>query len=236
MLTLLNLLNLLNPMVTRRTLLLSGAIAGAALAARAMRPSLKADQAAPPLEGLIPKQVGAWRAIQSARVPVSTYTSRDQPYDDQIARTYTDGQGHEMMLAVAYGAHQRQEVKIHRPELCYPAQGWQVVQLQPTSFDLGQRAGQPIIGHRMVVTTGVVDEAVSYWIRIGSTYSDSAWRTRWVIIQEGLAGHMTDGVLVRFSERLAHGAAPDEAFKRQAQFASLLIQSISPTSRGILAR
>jgi EpsI family protein len=223
-------------MVTRRTLLLSGAIAGAALAARAMRPSLKADQAAPPLEGLIPKQVDTWRAVQTARVPVSMYTSRDQPYDDQIARTYVDDQRHELMLAVAYGAHQRQEVKIHRPELCYPAQGWQVVQLQRASFDLGQREGPPVIGHRMVVTTGTVDEAVSYWIRIGSTYSDSPWRTRWVIIQEGLAGHMTDGVLVRFSERLAHGAAPDEAFARQAAFARSLFAQLSPEGRTLLAR
>ncbi len=230
------------PHPLRRTLVLSGALAGAALVARALRPTLRADQAVPPLQDLIPKQVGDWRAIPDPRVQVSMSTttgdtSRDQPYDDQIARSYTDGHGHDLMLAVAYGARQRQEVKIHRPELCYPAQGWQVLQLEATPFALDHRAGlPPITGHHMLVTTGAVDEAVSYWIRIGSTYSDSAWRTRWVIIQEGLAGHMTDGVLVRLSERLPKGASPVDAYARQADFARALARQLSPVGRHLLAR
>ena len=226
-------------MLTRRTLLVGGSIAAAALAARQLRPTLHESAHVPPLDTLVPKQIGPWRLVPDPRIQVSLSTgdtTRDQPYDDQISRTYTDGQGHEIMLAVAYGARQRQEVKIHRPELCYPAQGWRVLDLQPAQFDVRPGGAPAITGHRMLVTNDTYDEAVSYWIRIGSTYSDSAWRTRWVIIQEGLAGRMTDGVLVRFSERLQRGTPAQVSYERQAAFARLLIQNTPPEFRGLLAR
>lgn len=227
-------------MLSRRTLVLSGVVLAAAAAGRGLRPTLVIDQKPPSLDSLVPKRIGPWQLVPDPRIQVSLSTggetTRDQPYDDQILRTYVDGQGHEVMLAVAYGARQRQEVKIHRPELCYPAQGWQVTGIQPTTFDIANSHGPVIAGHRMVVRNGGLDEAVSYWIRIGSTYSSSAWRTRWVIIQEGMSGRMSDGVLVRLSQRLPAGTTPDEAFDRQASFARLMVQELSPEGRRLLAR
>jgi EpsI family protein len=228
-------------MFTRRTFALASALAGAALAARALRPSLQAPTQLPPLHDLIPNEVGAWRVARSPHVQVGLATpgdgpNRDQPYDDQVERLYRDGQGHELMLAVAYGAQQRQEVKIHRPELCYPAQGWQVLSLTSHRFSVARDTGQGIDGHRMLARNGAVDEAVSYWIRIGSTYSDSPWQTRWVIVLEGLAGRMSDGVLVRLSERLPRGSSPDEAYARQADFARQLVGQLTPAGRQVLAR
>ncbi len=37
-------------------------------------------------------------------------------------RSYVNANGDVVMLALAYGRHQRQEIKIHRPELCYTSQ------------------------------------------------------------------------------------------------------------------
>jgi EpsI family protein len=228
-------------MFTRRTILLASALAGSALIARALRPSLHKPGSAPRLHDIVPDRVGAWQLAHAPHVQVglatpSNATDRDQPYDDQVTRLYRDSEGHGLMLAVAYGAQQRQEVKIHRPELCYPAQGWEVLSLHSHRFDVGRDTGQAIDGHRMLVRNGQLDEAVSYWIRIGSTYSDSAWQTRWVIVVDGLAGKMSDGVLVRLSERLPRGQSPDAAFARQAEFARQLVSSLTPAGRDLLAR
>ena len=46
---------------------------------------------------------------------------------------------------------------------------------------------------------GGYTELVSYWIRIGSVYSESAWETRGHILTEGIQGRVPDGVLVRAS-------------------------------------
>jgi EpsI family protein len=215
-------------------------VLAAAAAGRGLRPSLVIDQKPASLDSLVPKKIGPWQLMPDPRIQVSLSTgeetTRDQPYDDQILRTYVDDQGHEIMLAVAYGSRQRQEVKIHRPELCYPAQGWQLKSIEPTTFDIANAQGPVIAGHRMVVRNGRLDEAVSYWIRIGSTYSSSAWRTRWVIIQEGMSGRMSDGVLVRLSQHLPADTAPDEAFARQADFARLMVHELSPEGRRLLAR
>ncbi len=55
----------------------------------------------------------------------------DRPYDDVLMRAYGNSQGDIVLLAVAYGRNQRQEVKIHRPDVCYTAQGFQLVERSP---------------------------------------------------------------------------------------------------------
>ena len=55
-------------------------------------------------------------------------TDPEAPYDDVLMRSYTNAHGEVVMLALAYGRHQRQEIKIHRPELCYTSQGYAVLQ------------------------------------------------------------------------------------------------------------
>lgn len=87
------------------------------------------------LNALVPKEFGEWREVRSAFVQVDLTPRRDgeeaerttdSPYDQTVIRTYVRRAGATVMLALAYGSKQRQDVKIHRPELCYVAQGFQV--------------------------------------------------------------------------------------------------------------
>ena len=211
----------------------------AAVVAPLLTPKLHAVDDAPDLTTTLPKAVGDWRAIETALVHVqlTTGTSTDQPYDQSVMRSYTDGHANVIHIAVAWGRQQRQEVKIHRPELCYPAQGFQVLKLQDTTFPIADAAGSPITGKRMITKdrSGQI-EAVSYWIRIGGVYSDSAWQTRKHIFTEGLAGRIPDGVLVRVSQRVPTASNMDEVFQRQEAFAAQLVQASEPRTRDLLAR
>lgn len=207
-----------------------------------LRPSINSAMTTPNLEASVPEQFGDWKTLPNPLIQASLSTdgatSTDQPYDEIVSRTYVNSQGEVVMLALAYGKNQRQEIKIHRPELCYPAQGFRVVSIAPAVFEGIESAesGKPIIGKRMTANGKGMDEVVSYWIRIGDTYSASPWRIRWQILQEGLQGRMTDGVLVRLSQRKQPGTNHAESHALMESFAVQMLEAMNPVKRAYLVR
>ncbi|MFN3885997.1 MAG: exosortase C-terminal domain/associated protein EpsI [Aquabacterium sp.] len=207
-----------------------------------LRPSLNAAAPDPDLEARVPAAFGAWRLLPSPlqQVSVATkgVTSTDQPYDEVVSRTYVNDRGDAVMLALAYGKNQRQEVKIHRPELCYPAQGYKVNSLRPVTFTgiADSLTGKNVTGQRMVVHARNSMEVVSYWIRIGDTYSSSPWQVRWQIMKEGLQGRTTDGMLVRVSQRVRPGEDPAPHHALVESFARDLVAAVPPQTRSYLVR
>lgn len=228
---------------TRRiTILTVAALLLSAIFAVALAPKLHAETPAPALASVVPTQFAGWTYLPSSTIQVDQtltpgQTNLDQPYDDILSRTYGSRDGTRIMLTLAYGARQRQEVKIHRPELCYPAQGLKVLELKSASFPTKLQPAGFITGKRMIAASGPgAVELVSYWIRIGTTYSDSAWLTRLTILKEGLAGKMTDGILVRASQRVPAGGDYDAAFRKQEQFLADLVVATPATGRNLIAR
>ncbi|MGE5452611.1 MAG: exosortase C-terminal domain/associated protein EpsI [Acidobacteriota bacterium] len=224
-----------------KTLVLCAALVAAAAAAMVARPTLKEDQSPPALDLTVPKLVGEWRALDSSLIQVgvneTAATDINQPYDQTVMRSYQNPQGHVIQVALAWGRHQRQEVKIHRPELCYPAQGLRVESLHDVTFPLTTPRGDPVVGKRMVAfDRSGQKEVVSYWIRIGHVYSSGAWATRKHILLEGLAGHVTDGILVRVSQRIANDQDEKSAFERQEQFAAQLVNATPDVSKHMLVK
>lgn len=214
-------------------------LAAAAVGARMLTPTLHDMGQVPSLDTTLPKAIGEWKLIETATVQVglSTDTSMSQPYNQSVMRSYTDHKGHVINLAVAWGEKQRQEIKIHRPELCYPAQGLQVLALTDVTFPIRSASGTSVIGKRMLTRDHSGQfEVVSYWIRIGGIYSDSAWQTRSHIFTEGLAGRIPDGVLVRVSQRAADESQLDAIYQRQEAFAQQLVAQTEPRSRELLVR
>jgi EpsI family protein len=219
-------------------------LVAAAVLARAMTPDVTQVVTAPSLEQTVPQQFGGWTALPSALTPMTVSRNEgpdmSQPYDQTVMRTYANQSGERVTLAVAWGQRQRQEVKIHRPELCYPAQGHAVKSLTSHVFDIESlQAQQPVVGKRMVTADrdGVL-EVVSYWIRIGSNYSDSALETRMHILKEGLAGRYADGILVRVSQRAPASAMNDlePIYRKQEQFVKTLVQAVDPATRDLFIR
>lgn len=225
-----------------RTIVLASALLLSAAGAFLLRPTLQEEQEPPELDALVPTQVGDWKIFQSPVIQVSltegtASNNINQPYDQTVMRTYIDPQGHAIQLALAWGRHQRQEVKIHRPELCYPAQGLKVESLHDIAFALTTPSGEPVVGKRMIARDSRgMKEVVSYWIRIGHIYSSGALATRKHILLEGLAGHVTDGVLVRVSQRIANDQDEKLAFERQEAFISKLVLSTPSSAKQLLIK
>lgn len=214
----------------------------AALFAVAATPHLQAVSDVPNLEATVPQAFGDWKIVQQpyAQVGVSQGVEGvyDQPYDQTVMRTYVNSRGEAVMLALAWGEKQRQDIKVHRPEVCYPAQGFSLVRLE-------QGAPIQVAGHEQVVPTvsllaagpgGGSLEAVRYWIRIGQSYTGDGLKARWYILQEGFQGRIPDGILVRASKRIR---SADDAADTQVVLGSFLAElaaSVPPATRALLVR
>ena len=197
----------------------------------------------------VPSQFGDWKEVSGGAEQVdptrstAEEPSMDRPYDDVLMRAYGNSRGEVVLLALAYGRNQRQEVKIHRPDVCYTAQGFQLVSRSRVLMPLSGGGGQPVEGMRMLVKAPGRLEAVSYWIRIGEVYTDNAWSIRYHIFQQGIAGRAVDGVLVRASQIVpgsesgagtAAAAASAERYGVQEQFLGDLVRALPASARHLL--
>jgi len=215
------------------------AMAATAAATMAWHPRAAQVDAAPALEQLVPHQFGEWREVQGGPPQIdptageSEERTVDHPYDDVLMRTYVNSLGETVLLALAYSRNQKQEVKIHRPDVCYAAQGFAVTHRGPSVLHLAA-AAHGIAAARLVARAPGRAEAVSYWIRIGDTYSESAWFIRYHIFMEGIRGRALDGMLVRASRIVRGGRISEREFALQERFLAELVEAMPPGSRWLL--
>ncbi|PTT74987.1 EpsI family protein [Pelomonas sp. HMWF004] len=230
----------------RPALVLCVCAVAAVLAAQQLRPTRHAERDGVALNTMLPQQVGPWQALQSNLVQMSlTPEGQDRTaavaatYDDTAMASYTDGNGAAVMVALAYGRSQRQEGKIHRPELCYSAQGYSVLNQTSVSLPLALAgaADTTVRIHRIEAGSRQRREIVSYWIRIGDLFTTSAFQTRTHIMKVGLQGEIPDGILFRVSQVVPsdlEGAALDAAYARQEAFMVTLASSLQGGGKKML--
>ena len=101
-------------------------------------------------------------------------------------------------MVTAFGPAQSYATQLHRPEICYPASGFEV--LEETSHDF-LVAGRVVPASILVAKRGLRSDSVLYWARLGSDYPRSLWEQRRAILGASLSGSPAEGVLVRFSCR-----------------------------------
>ena len=223
-----------------KSLLILALLAGTAFATAHLAPQVEAGAYSEPLQEMIPLRFGDWIAEPEpeAQVVLALHTlgepeaAQNATYDDVLMRTYRRADGARVMVAFAYGRRQTQEMKIHRPELCYYAQGFEVQRL-------GQRALR-LDGDRRIDTVALLTrnrsrtEVVSYWIRIGERLAHGAWDARWIIFRDGLDGAIPDGLLVRTSSLAGSPAQSEQEFTLQQSFVSDLYGAVPRRTRQFL--
>ena len=101
----------------------------ASVGAMVARPTTKVADERPPisLATMIPKQFGDWREAPLRYAQVVNPQAQellDKLYTEVLSRTYVNSDGYYIMLSLAYGSDQRGALQAHKPEVCYPAQGF----------------------------------------------------------------------------------------------------------------
>jgi len=224
----------------RQCVAASAAMAVAVTVATLATPRLQSLSKAPDLDSTVPKAFGQWRVVADSSTQVAVArgveTEQEQPYDQTVMRTYANSDGDEVMLALAWGERQRQDIKVHRPEVCYPAQGYAVSRVAVAApIKLSGRA-EPVPTMHMLVSNRGNYEAVRYWIRIGQSYDGDGFAARWYLLKEGLHGRVPDGILVRASQRIHSPDDMAHADQVMEEFLAQLTAATPTTTLPLLVR
>jgi EpsI family protein len=194
------------------------------------RPSVKAvdEGRAIFLESMVPKQFGDWRdEPQRVGQIVNPQTQEllDKLYSQILTRTYVNRDGYRIMLSLAYGSDQRGSLQAHKPEVCYPAQGFKLHRTEALSLSTPIGA---IPAQRLMTSLGPRQEPVTYWFTMGDKAVQTKLERRLVQLAYGLTGRIPDGLLFRISSIDADQA---RANRYHDQFVNQLLEAIPPGDR-----
>ena len=150
----------------------------------------------------------------------------DRAYEQTLDRTYVDAHGRSVMLSIAFSGDYNKGMQWHRPENCYPSQGFAIV-APTTPVDLPTDHG-PLSAARLVAQRGDRVEPITYWFVLGDRQARFGLDLRWHQVLYGLTGRIPEGLLVRVSSIDRDTTA---AFAAQRDFAADLVAAIPGTER-----
>lgn len=181
------------------------------------------------LDLAIPARFGDWQQeAQDLRVIVNPQQAEllGKLYSQLVTRSYLNTRtGARIMLSIAYGEDQRDSTQMHYPEVCYPAQGFQLV-AKSTGVISTPFGGLAV--KRLVMAQGARNEPITYWSTIGDRVTTSGLSKKTAELTYGLFGVIPDGMLFRVSSIDANSA---HAFLEHSGFIVELLQSTDANSR-----
>lgn len=219
-------------MFTRRDLLMGGGMLAAAGAAAALTPRGRLNLLEPyKIENIVPKTIGSWTDTPTNAVvmPKQEGSLSDLLYSQTLSRLYTSPDKQPVMVVIAYGDLQSDDLQLHRPEVCYAAVGFQISSSTETDVKLAQGALLPV--RELTATSETRTEPILYWTRIGDYLPTSGRDQRTAKLRLAMSGVVADGVLVRLS---TVGEPTPATFLALQEFARAMVESVAPKNRPAL--
>lgn len=185
------------------------------------------------LDRALPKQFGDWSADERTATVVVNPQQLDminKLYSQTLSRTYTDSQGRSVMLSIAYGEDQRDGLVVHHPEICYPAQGFDV--LSNHEGTLSTPLGSIVV--RKLETSAAKGrrlEPVTYWTTVGDKVTLGGTSKKLAEMHYSLRDQIPDGLLFRVS---SIGENSAEQFALQQRFVVDLLPHLDAPVRHYL--
>ena len=217
-------------MTSRRDLILGGACVLGAAGAFGLTPHKRISlMGKAKLDDIVPRRFGAWvaRDVSDLVAPQEDDSLAARLYQDRLERTYQNQQnGAEIMMLMAHGDSQTNELQLHRPEVCYPAFGYEIKQSQPTQLPLAR--GVVLPARKLVAEAPGRRENIVYWSRLGEFFPVDGGEQRMDRIKTVLQGYITDGLLARFS---ALGANPQRVLPLVEGFVVDLVRTVPAAQR-----
>jgi len=196
----------------------------------AMRPTIVIADELPPidLKTMVPAAFGEWQedTNQASQILDPERQATIQLlYSQTLSRTYVNREGYSIMLSIAYGKNQSNALQLHKPDLCYPAQGFTVTATRPTTVNIFSR---PISAVQLETNLGLRFEPLTYWTVVGDQVTTTSMNKKIAEMRYALMGRIPDGMLVRISsiDRNAQ-----KAYAMQKQFSTDMVAAIAPEHR-----
>lgn len=184
------------------------------------------------LDRLVPTRFGNWELVPNAPTTIvnpQVQARLDAIYDQTMSRTYVNrSNGRLIMLSLAYGSNQSHATQLHKPEACYPSQGFQIDSLRRAEFRV---AGREIPASTLHASLGPRSEYISYWMVEGDSVVRGALQQNFQRALLALHGVVGSGLLFRVSE-----ISNDErsSFALQREFSDNLVSAVAPQEQSRL--
>jgi len=180
------------------------------------------------LEAMIPNEFSDWKIDVSAvhlMVNPAENALINKIYSQMLSRTYINNQGERVMLSIAYGGDQKKDLQVHRPEVCYLANGFTIGKM--TKDFVYTTIGQIPVMHLVANQEGR-NEPITYWIRMGDSIARGWFEQKTAAVSYGLTGKVPDGLLFRIST-----ISNDEqgSYRIQQVFLTALLQAVRSEDR-----
>ncbi len=185
---------------------------------------IKSEDQIPDFEAIIPAEFGGWVTYERPFLNVvdpELQESVDAIYNETLIRTYVNkAEQTAIMLSLAYGIDQRDSMQVHKPEICYPAQGFVLRDQRRNSFQFNDRL-IPI--KQLDTQRRNRREFVTYWILVGDQLAKSNTDGKLIKLKYGFKGVIPDGLLFRVS---SVGMNANQHYTMQQSFLEELLRAI----------
>lgn len=220
-------------MTSRRAVLIGTACVLSSGAALALKPRRKVSllPAGMKLNDILPRKFGRWdsRDVSDLYVPDTPDSLEARLYGETVARLFIDRQSDvKILMLMAHGDSQSNELQLHRPEVCFPAFGLSLIDSVPLELRIGK--GVTLPARRLLAQSSQETQAVLYWTRLGEYFPVSVTEQRLNRLTAAMHGYIPDGLLARFS-MVEPGSG--SAFGEMERFIPALLSEIPKDRLGV---
>ena len=215
--------------LNRRSMVMGGALMACGALAIIRQPS----SIAKPIDdnkfkSILPATVGPWRSRPSVELVLPPADALSEKlYENLETRIYEGKDLPQIMFVIAYSSIQSDNVHVHRPEVCYPAAGLKIMSNEGLKLTVGNKK---IAARFLAADRDGPVEYILYWVRVGKEFPAKWLDQRVEMMIANVAGHLPDGVLVRFST-ISNDAA--EASATLTNFATQMAGALNSQAKMI---
>jgi EpsI family protein len=189
-------------MIARRDFMIGAACCLGSGAAYALKPRRQTSlmDGGKKLNDILPRTFEDWtsRDVSDLVAPETPDSLAARLYGETVGRIYrqrsTDDQ---VIMLMAHGDVESNELQLHRPEVCYPAFGFAITENTPLALRLSKSVMVP--SRRLVAISNERQETILYWTRLGEAFPTTVTEQRVERLRTAMHRYIPDGLLARFS-------------------------------------
>ena len=136
--------------------------------------------------------------------------------DTSTLRYYTDQEGQEYWLFVAYFASQKYGSQIHSPKHCLPGSGWRIESNSPYKMSLPGGASREV--NRLLIADNASRQLMLYWFETRSGAIRNEFGLKFDLVRNSLTLSPTDAAIVRLTVPMEGEDTIDSATQRAMKF------------------
>lgn len=143
-----------------------------------------------------PKTIAGWES-EEMKITDEEYAILETK--NAFSRQYKKD-GKSVVLFIVYSQNNRKVS--HPPELCYAGSGMTLVNEVKQTWSIHQK---DLGVSRLLFEYGPYKQIVSYWFKVGDTYTNNYWKQQLLIAIKSLLGQPASSALIRLSTNVPEG-------------------------------